>query len=82
MIVRKTRHLRSVELFHHVEYLDEVHANHARIKSKTLSKILEDMPPFNLRTYDPTNLYCAVSPPKVNCVTISLTGIAEIGNDF
>lgn len=49
-------HLASV-----VEYWEEGHADVARLNRRILHTDLERMPPFTLRTYDPCNLYCAVS---------------------
>ena len=43
-----------------VQYWDEDHAKYARSNCRTLHMVLEAMPAFALRTYDPCNLYCAV----------------------
>jgi hypothetical protein len=44
-----------------VEYWDEQHANFARLEKNALYEELRDRPAFVLRTYDPCNLYYAVS---------------------
>ena len=44
-----------------VEYWEEEHANYARVNCGSLAAEFKTMPAFSLRTYDPCNLYCAVS---------------------
>lgn len=44
-----------------VEYWNEEHANYARKQKQSLHETTRDSPPFLLRTFDPCNLYCAVS---------------------
>ncbi|KAI0345574.1 hypothetical protein BDW22DRAFT_887667 [Trametopsis cervina] len=42
-----------------IEYWEEEHANHARVQKKAIHPELLASPSFNLRTFDPANLYCA-----------------------
>lgn len=56
-----------------VQYWNEEHANKARMQKNALHAEMARYPAFEVRTFDPCNLYCAVSLIACPCYGLKLT---------